>query len=73
MDLKRRLREHNEGRGAKYTRTRTPVRLLYYREYETKSDAMKAEYAFKQLTRREKERFLEKAGVDLAAAGKFSG
>ncbi|MEC2304532.1 MULTISPECIES: GIY-YIG nuclease family protein [Heyndrickxia] len=73
VDLKRRFREHSEGRGAKYTRTRTPVKLLYFQEYTTKSEAMKAEYAFKKLSRRGKERFLEKAGVDLAQAAKFPG
>ncbi|WP_018663631.1 GIY-YIG nuclease family protein [Heyndrickxia acidiproducens] len=72
VDVERRLREHNEGRGAKYTRTRTPVYMLYYRAYETKSEAMKAEYAFKHLTRRKKEQFLKEAGVDIAAAGKLS-
>lgn len=53
-DLERRLSEHNSGTGAKYTRTRTPVKYVYYEEYETKSEAMKREYAFKQLTRKEK-------------------
>ncbi|MCY8233837.1 GIY-YIG nuclease family protein [Priestia endophytica] len=58
-NMERRLAVHNEGKGAKYTRARRPVILLYKEEFETKSEAMKAEYAFKKLTRREKERFLE--------------
>ncbi|MBG9812183.1 endonuclease [Bacillus endophyticus] len=58
-NMERRLTAHNEGKGAKYTRARRPVVLLYKEEFETKSEAMKAEYAFKKLTRKEKERFLE--------------
>lgn len=53
-NLKRRVSEHNSKIGAKYTRTRTPVKCIYYETYETKSEAMKREYAFKQLTRKEK-------------------
>ena len=58
-NMERRLTVHNEGKGAKYTRARRPVVLLYKEEFETKSEAMKAEYAFKKLTRKEKERFLK--------------
>jgi putative endonuclease len=58
-NMEKRLAVHNEGKGAKYTRARRPVILLYKEEFETKSEAMKAEYAFKKLTRKEKERFLE--------------
>ncbi len=53
-DVERRTKEHNQGKGAKYTRSRLPVRLVYYEEYETKTDAMKREYHLKQLTRVEK-------------------
>lgn len=53
-DVERRTKEHNLGRGAKYTRSRRPVRLVYYEEYETKTEAMQREYALKQLTREEK-------------------
>ncbi|KHD84159.1 GIY-YIG nuclease family protein [Heyndrickxia ginsengihumi] len=72
VDIDRRLNEHNRGIGAKYTRTRTPVKLLYYCEYETKKEAMQAEYSFKQLTRKKKEAFLREVGVDYEAASKFS-
>ncbi|MDO4633941.1 MAG: GIY-YIG nuclease family protein [Eubacteriales bacterium] len=54
-DLKKRLDTHNRGTGAKYTRSRLPVVLVYYEEYETKQEAMQREYAIKQLTRRQKE------------------
>ncbi|WP_053361246.1 GIY-YIG nuclease family protein [Bacillus sp. FJAT-27251] len=57
-DLERRLRQHNEGKGAKYTKGRGPVELIYAKQYETKSEALKAEYAFKQLPRARKDQFL---------------
>ena len=53
-DLEKRIREHNEGRGAKYTKSRRPVALVYYEEYQTKEEAMRREYAIKKLRRREK-------------------
>lgn len=53
-NLEKRLKVHNSGKGAKYTRCRLPVELIYYEEYETKSEAMKREYIIKQLTREEK-------------------
>lgn len=62
-NLVRRVRVHNEGKGAKYTRAKRPVRCIYYEEYETKRAAMQAEYAFKQLTRDEKERYIEKGST----------
>ena len=55
-----RIRKHNEGKGAKYTRGRTPVKLIYFRRYETKREALQAEYYFKQLSRRKKEQFIAK-------------
>lgn len=59
-DLEKRIRTHNEGRGAKYTRAKLPVRLIYREGYETKQEAMRAEYQFKQLTRPAKERYMRK-------------
>lgn len=63
-DLSRRLNEHNSGKGAKYTslKKRRPVKMIYHESFDTKSDAMKAEYAFKQLTRPQKERYIQKNG-----------
>lgn len=52
--LKKRLHLHNEGRGAKYTKSRRPVRLVYYEEFETKQEAMRREAAIKKLSRRDK-------------------
>ena len=52
-DLDKRLKAHNAGRGAKYTRPRRPVVLSYYEAFETKSEAMKREYAIKHMTRKQ--------------------
>lgn len=65
-DLERRVRLHNEGKGAKYTRGRGPVRLIFSKTYSTKSEALKAEYAFKQLERKEKLQYLIKEGTYVA-------
>lgn len=53
-DVNKRLATHNSGKGAKYTKARLPVTLVYFEEYETKSEAMKREAAIKKLTRQEK-------------------
>ena len=47
--LEKRIKVHNEGKGAKYTRARLPVELVYHETFETKEEAMKREYAIKQL------------------------
>jgi len=59
-DLERRLKEHNDGNGAKYTRLekRRPVKMIHHELFHTRSEATKAEYAFKQLTRKQKEKYL---------------
>ncbi|MCH1626953.1 GIY-YIG nuclease family protein [Ferdinandcohnia quinoae] len=57
-DLDQRIKKHNEGKGAKYTRGRTPVILLMFKEFESKGDALRAEYKFKQLKRPQKEQFI---------------
>jgi putative endonuclease len=53
-DLEKRLAAHNSGKGAKYTRSRTPVRLLAVWDYLDRSSASSAEYHFKRLSRKEK-------------------
>ncbi len=58
--LEERMKSHNEGKGAKYTRSRLPVRLVHYEEHATKQEAMKREYAIKQLTRTDKLLLIEK-------------
>lgn len=58
IDLDKRLKVHNQGKGAKYTRVRLPVKLVYNEEFENKSDALKREYKIKQLTRKKKEELI---------------
>jgi putative endonuclease len=53
-DIEARIVKHNSGKGAKYTRNRIPVKLKACWPYELKSEAAKAEYAFKQLSRIQK-------------------
>ena len=57
-DLKKRLTTHNNGKGAKYTRTRLPVSLIYYESFTTKKEAMRREVAIKKLSRPQKERLI---------------
>ena len=57
-DLEKRLLAHNAGKGAKYTRNRLPVEMVYFEEYEDKSEAMKREYAIKRLARKQKEKLI---------------
>ena len=53
--LEKRLKAHNGGRnGAKYTKTKRPVSLVYYEGFITKEEAMQREYQIKQLTRERK-------------------
>ena len=53
-DIKNRVKMHNEGKGAKYTRGRGPVELVYLEEFDTKQEAMSKEAKIKRLTRKEK-------------------
>ncbi len=53
-DLEKRVETHNAGKGAKYTRGRRPVKLVYSEEYDTKEEAMRREYQIKHLKREEK-------------------
>ena len=52
--LKSRLHSHNKGRGAKYTKSRRPVRLVYYEAFDSKQEAMRREAAIKKLSRKDK-------------------
>jgi predicted GIY-YIG superfamily endonuclease len=60
-DVERRLHEHNNGTGARYTRSRLPVQLVWRSDELTKSDAFKEEYRIKRLSKLMKE--------ELAAGG----
>ena len=58
-DVEKRLALHNAGKGAKYTRGRGPVELVYQEQWEDRASASKREYAIKQLSRTEKLRLIE--------------
>lgn len=57
-DLEKRLAAHNAGTGAKYTRPRRPVTLVYHEVFETKEAAMRREWEIKHLSRRQKLRLI---------------
>lgn len=71
-NLEKRLSMHNNGTGAKYTRGRRPVQLIYVETFTTKREAMQAEYRFKQLTKKEKTAYIESRDTD-ANTKKLSG
>jgi putative endonuclease len=60
-DLERRVKMHNAGRGARYTRTRRPVKLVYQESQEDISSAMKRERAIKTMTRTQKQKLIQKS------------
>ena len=57
-DIKKRVAVHNSGKGAKYTRARLPVKLIYAQGFASKAEAMSAEALLKRKKRPQKERFL---------------
>lgn len=63
-DLQKRIKTHNLGKGAKYTRARLPVECVYFETFETKQEAMSAEYHFKKRSRLQKIRYIEERGFD---------
>ncbi len=62
--LEERVRAHNEGRGAKYTKSRRQVTMDYYEEFSTKQEAMQREWAVKQLDRRKKRELIAGAAPE---------
>jgi putative endonuclease len=64
-DLHNRLKAHKEGKGAKYTKCRLPVKLMYYEKIGDKSKAMSREYAIKQMSRNEKELLIKERARQL--------
>jgi putative endonuclease len=61
-DPERRLKRHNHGTGARYTRSRRPVRLVYVEELTSKVAALKRERAIKALPRQKKQELIGKKG-----------
>lgn len=64
-DPERRVREHDAGEGAKYTRGRTPVELVHLERFASRSVAQSREYAIKQLSRAEKDSLVDGPDPDL--------
>ncbi len=58
-DLEKRICDHNAGKGAKYTKPRLPVKLVYSEEFDTKEEAMSREWHIKQLSRKEKLKLID--------------
>ncbi len=63
--LKERISAHNAGRGARYTKSRRPVTLVYFETFPTKKEAMHREWEIKRLTRAQKQKLI--SGFCLAA------
>ncbi|SHJ71566.1 putative endonuclease [Clostridium amylolyticum] len=59
-NLNKRIQTHAEGKGAKYTRGRLPVKLVYFEKFEDKVSAQKREYAIKKLSKENKLKLLNK-------------
>jgi putative endonuclease len=66
-EMTKRLRKHEEGRGAKYTRGRGPFRIVFQEAFSTKNEAMRAEFAIKKLNRARKERLIKEGSVSYVA------
>lgn len=62
--IEKRLKDHNDGKGAKYTRARRPVKLRYLEISDTKSEAMKREAAIKKLRRSQKQQLIEQGCLE---------
>jgi putative endonuclease len=60
-----RIKTHNQGKGAKYTRGRLPVHLEYFEQVKNKSEALSKEYVIKKMTREQKKRLITSAGDPL--------
>ena len=61
-DVLRRVQQHNNGTASRYTRSRLPVKLIFSERCRSRSQALKKEYALKQLSRKEKEEYIRDNG-----------
>ncbi len=61
--LEERVKTHNEGRGAKYTKSRRPVELVYYETFSSQAEAMSREWHIKHMSRREKEDLIRRKSI----------
>ena len=64
-DLPRRITQHNNGTASHYTRSRLPVKLVHQERCRGRSSALKKEYALKQLSRKEKEKYIKRKATAL--------
>ncbi len=62
-NLEKRVKTHSEGKGGKYTRSRLPVKLIYFEEYNDKISAQKREYEIKQMARKDKLELINKGAI----------
>jgi len=65
-NLQRRLSMHNSGKGAKYTRARLPVSLVFYETFQSRAEAMRREYAMKKLGHDQKKALIDQVNHDAA-------
>ena len=65
-DIDKRIKAHNDGKGAKYTKTRRPVELVYFESFETKQGAMRREWEIKQLSRKDKLKLIKERNTEEA-------
>ncbi len=72
VDIKRRLLEHNQARGAKYTRGRLPVKLVYLEQYNSISSALKREFEIKSKTKKQKMQLLSSGNGGISIEEIFS-
>ncbi len=70
VNLERRLQHHQNGKGARYTRTRRPVELVYSERFKTRAEAMRRESAIKRFPRAKKFALIKKADARLKKGGK---
>lgn len=71
-NLEKRFKAHCEGKGAKYTKGRGPLKLVYFEKYDTKQEAMKREYFIKRLSRKEKLELIKKGNNSVFIYRQFS-
>ncbi|MCI1944935.1 GIY-YIG nuclease family protein [Clostridium luticellarii] len=70
-NLKKRIKTHNSGKGAKYTRGRIPVKLVYFEEYTSKKEALHREYVIKKMTHEDKFRLIKSLNLENAVIKKL--
>ncbi len=63
-DLEKRVKTHSAGKGAKYTKARLPVELVYYEKFEQKGEALSREISIKKLKKSAKEKLISEQDID---------